>query len=65
MVTLETTALKPKTHSAANTENGGNKDHRNSGEFSDPLTLHHSDHSGMVLVSKLLKCHNYGSGAVS
>ena len=27
---------------------------------SDPLTLHHSDHPGLVLVSKLLDGDNYG-----
>ena len=31
-MTFETIALKPKTHSATNTENGGNKDHKNNGE---------------------------------
>ena len=26
----------------------------------DPLILHHSDHPGIILVSKLLEGHNYG-----
>ncbi|KAI5332620.1 hypothetical protein L3X38_022749 [Prunus dulcis] len=39
---------------------GETKSTEKSIDVSDPLTLHHSDHPGIVLVSRLLEGYNYG-----
>lgn len=39
---------------------GTKKSYENLIEFSDPYIIHHSDHTGLVLVPKTLDGNNYG-----